>query len=74
MVLQQVSFNFKKKNFFNKLEITKILAAKIFQDINNHEGLQSLISYLLCVLVLGGDVKQNPFQHVHNLVFNTFNG
>eukprot|EP01080_Neovahlkampfia_damariscottae_P008068 gene8068-12529_t len=53
---------------------TKVLAAKIFQDVNNHEGLQSLISYLICVLVLGGDVKQNPFQHVHNLVFNTFNG
>jgi pimeloyl-ACP methyl ester carboxylesterase len=52
----------------------KILFAKLSQDISNHPALRALFAVAFSKLLLGGPVEDSPFQYVHNLIYQSYNG
>lgn len=52
----------------------KVLFAKILQDLNNHPALRALMAVAVSKLLLGGPVEDSPFQYVHNLLYQSYNG
>lgn len=52
----------------------KVLFAKILQDINNHPALRALWTVAVSKLLLGGPVEESPFQYIHNILYQSYNG
>jgi pimeloyl-ACP methyl ester carboxylesterase len=52
----------------------KLILAKLSQDLNNHPALLAFWSVIVSQFMLGGVPAESPFQLIHNLPYQSFNG